>query len=97
MADQGLSSSQLQDPPQPRTIGAVNWLGLWTLYRKEVHRFWKVSFQTVFAPVTTSLLFMLVFSVAIGSQRGEILGVPFTSFLAPGLVMLGILNNGFAN
>jgi ABC-2 type transport system permease protein len=97
MADQGQSSVQPDLTPKPRAIGAVNWLGLWTLYKKEVRRFMKVSFQTVFAPVTTSLLFMLVFSVAIGSQRGEILGVPFTSFLAPGLVMLGILNNGFAN
>jgi ABC-2 type transport system permease protein len=84
-------------PPQPRVLGAVNWLGLWTLYKKEVRRFLKVSFQTVLAPVATSLLFMLVFSLAIGSRRGEMMGVEFASFLAPGLVMLGILNNAFAN
>jgi ABC-2 type transport system permease protein len=83
--------------PQPRVFGAVNWLGLWTLYKKEVRRFLKVHFQTVLAPVVTSLLFMIVFSLAIGGQRGEILGVAYASFLAPGLVMLGVLNNAFAN
>jgi ABC-2 type transport system permease protein len=83
--------------PRPRAFGAVNWLGLWTLYKKEVRRFLKVHFQTVLAPVVTSLLFMIVFSLAIGGQRGEILGVAYASFLAPGLVMLGVLNNAFAN
>jgi len=83
--------------PHPRAFGAVNWLGLWTLYKKEVRRFLKVHFQTVLAPVVTSLLFMIVFSLAIGAQRGEILGVAYASFLAPGLVMLGVLNNAFAN
>jgi ABC-2 type transport system permease protein len=84
-------------PPKPRTIGAVNWLGLWTLYSKEVRRFLKVHFQTVLAPVSTSLLFMMVFSLAIGPNREAVGGVAFTSFLAPGLIMLGLLNNAFAN
>ncbi len=90
-------ASRQVSPPQPRTIGAVNWLGLWTLYSKEVRRFLKVHFQTVLAPVATSLLFMMVFSLAIGTDREAINGVSFTSFLAPGLVMLGLLNNAFAN
>ena len=99
MTDQALDAPvrKTGQPPQPRALGAVNWLGLWTLYKKEVRRFLKVSFQTVLAPVATSLLFMLVFSLAIGSRRGEMMGVEFTSFLAPGLVMLGVLNNAFAN
>lgn len=99
MSDQALEVSETPSvqPPRPRALGAVNWLGLWTLYKKEVRRFLKVSFQTVLAPVATSLLFMLVFSLAIGSRRGEMMGVEFASFLAPGLVMLGILNNAFAN
>ncbi len=96
MSDQAVDMSGPR-PPQPRALGAVNWLGLWTLYKKEVRRFLKVSFQTVLAPVATSLLFMLVFSLAIGSRRGEMMGVEFAAFLAPGLVMLGILNNAFAN
>jgi len=84
-------------PPQPRVMGAVNWLGLWTLYKKEVRRFLKVSFQTVMAPVATTLLYMMVFSLAIGATREAPGGLPFTVFLAPGLIMMGLLNNAFAN
>ncbi|MFC4725470.1 ABC transporter permease [Glycocaulis abyssi] len=84
-------------PPQPRPIGAINWLGLWTLYKKEVRRFLKVSFQTVAAPVATTLLYMMVFSLAIGVTREAPGGLPFVVFLAPGLVMMGLLNNAFAN
>lgn len=100
MSDQAASAPQSTDGstiPQPRPLGAVNWLGLWTLYKKEVRRFLKVSFQTVLAPVATTLLYMIVFSLAIGSRRGEVMGVDFTAFVAPGLIMLGMLNNSFAN
>ncbi|WP_440959019.1 ABC transporter permease [Oceanicaulis sp. LC35] len=100
MSDQAASAPQstaVSDIPQPRPLGAVNWLGLWTLYKKEVRRFLKVSFQTVLAPVATTLLYMIVFSLAIGSRRGEVMGVDFTAFVAPGLIMLGMLNNSFAN
>ena len=100
MSDQAASAPQstaVSTPPQPRPLGAVNWLGLWTLYKKEVRRFLKVSFQTVLAPVATTLLYMIVFSLAIGSRRGEVMGVDFTAFVAPGLIMLGMLNNSFAN
>ncbi|AZU03014.1 ABC-2 type transporter [Glycocaulis alkaliphilus] len=84
-------------PPQPRVMGAVNWLGLWTLYKKEVRRFLKVSFQTVAAPVATTLLYMMVFSLAIGVTREAPGGFPFVVFLGPGLIMMGLLNNAFAN
>lgn len=100
MSDQAASAPQstaVSDGPRPRALGAVNWLGLWTLYKKEVRRFLKVSFQTVLAPVATTLLYMIVFSLAIGSRRGEVMGVDFTAFVAPGLIMLGMLNNSFAN
>ncbi|HCR65508.1 MULTISPECIES: ABC transporter permease [Oceanicaulis] len=100
MSDQVASAPQstaVSDGPRPRRLGAVNWLGLWTLYKKEVRRFLKVSFQTVLAPVATTLLYMIVFSLAIGSRRGEVMGVDFTAFVAPGLIMLGMLNNSFAN
>lgn len=92
-----LKNATVATPPKPRAIGVVNWLGLWTLYHKEVRRFLKVHFQTVLAPVATNLLFMMVFTLAIGPDREAIGGVAFTSFLAPGLVMLGVLNNAFAN
>lgn len=81
-----------------RRFGAVNWLGLWTLYRKEVQRFIKVGTQTVAAPVVSTLLFLMIFQVAIGERIGrDAGGVPFMEFLAPGLVMMSILTNAFAN
>jgi ABC-2 type transport system permease protein len=83
--------------PKVRHFGAVNWLGLWTLYVREVHRFLKVSMQTVFAPVVTTLIFLGVFLLALGGQGRSIGGVPFVQFLAPGLVMMAITQNAFAN
>ena len=85
-----------ETPPVPRAIGAVNWVGLWTLYQKEVRRFLKVATQTVAAPVVTTLLFLLVFTLALG-RRGEVAGVGFTEFLAPGLIMMAMAQNAFAN
>ena len=85
------------DHPQPRQVGLVNWLGLWTLYKKEVFRFLKVFIQTIAAPVATTLLFMMVFSLAFGTNRGDIHGVAYTTFLIPGLMMMGILNQSFNN
>ena len=83
-------------PPQPRDYPAINWVGLQTLYVREVRRFIKVGMQTVIAPVVTSLLYMLVFVVAVGGGR-EVHGVPYGAFVAPGLVMMQILSNAFAN
>ncbi|HXE17263.1 MAG TPA: ABC transporter permease [Stellaceae bacterium] len=80
-----------------RQFGAVNWLGLWTLYIREVHRFLKVSMQTIIAPVVTTLLFLAIFLLAFASQRGAIAGVPFAQFLAPGLIMMAMIQNAFAN
>ncbi len=80
-----------------RSFGKVNWLGLWTLTSREVRRFLKVWQQTIFGPIVTSLLFLFVFSVAIGKTRPEICGLPFVNFLAPGLIMMVVLQNSFAN
>lgn len=79
---------------QPRTS---NMIGLWTLYMREVRRFMKVYTQTVMAPVVTTLLFLAVFTLALGQYRPDIHGVPFSEFLAPGLVMMAIAQNAFAN
>ena len=84
-------------PPAPRHIGAVNWLGLWTHYAKEVRRFTKVGFQTLVAPVVTTLLFLAIFTFALGRSMTEIGGVPFERFLAPGLIMMAIIQNAFSN
>jgi len=80
-----------------RPFDAVNWLGLWTLYLKEVERFWKVLQQTIFAPAITALLFLLIFDLAFGGTGRGIEGVPFLVFLAPGLIMMSIIQNAFAN
>ncbi len=81
----------------PRQLGAVNWLGLWTLYQKEVRRFLKVTAQTVIGPLVMSLLFLAIFAVALGSRRGEVDGVAYIVFLAPGLIMMSMAQNAFAN
>ncbi len=83
--------------PAPRQIGAVNWVGLWTLYLKEVRRFIKVATQTVLAPLVTTLLFLAIFSLALGRASATIGGVPYLQFLAPGLVMMAMVQNAFAN
>ncbi len=65
-----------------RRFGIINWLGVWTLYLKEVRRFWKVMTQTVAAPVITTLLYLAIFALAIGKFRPDVHGVPFIEFLA---------------
>jgi ABC-2 type transport system permease protein len=84
-------------PPLPRSYGAVNWLGFRTLLAKEIRRFLKVHFQTITAPVVTTLLFLAVFALALGRVAAEVHGVPFTEFLAPGLIMMAMVQNSFAN
>ncbi|HEX8569524.1 MAG TPA: ABC transporter permease [Caulobacteraceae bacterium] len=97
MAVQDIAGAQAVTPPEPRRYHGVNWLGLWTLYLREVRRFWKVGMQTVAAPVITTLLYMLVFVVAVQGASPPVHGVPFSQFIAPGLIMMAILNNAFAN
>ncbi|HUO22496.1 MAG TPA: ABC transporter permease [Caulobacteraceae bacterium] len=82
---------------EPRRYRGANWLGLWALYLKEIRRFWKVGGQTVGAPVITSLLYMMVFAVATTGARPAAAGIPFVTFMAPGLIMMTMLNNAFAN
>ncbi len=84
-------------PPQPRDYAGVNWTGFFTLYLKEVRRFWKVGTQTVMAPVITALLYMMVFVVAVKGARPPVGSIPFAQFVGPGLIMMQILNNAFAN
>ena len=78
-------------------FGFVNWIGFWTLYKKEVLRFLIVIIQTVISPLVTSLLFLLVLSLAIGNDRGDVLGVPFISFLAPGLIAMQVIQQAFSH
>ncbi len=83
--------------PHLRRFGAVNWLGFWTLYLREVRRFLKVFMQTVAAPVVTTLLFLAIFLLALGGQQRHIGAVPYADFLAPGLIMMAMVQNAFAN
>ncbi|MEO0463600.1 MAG: ABC transporter permease [Pseudomonadota bacterium] len=85
-------------PPrgEPQIIG-INRVGLIALYMKEVRRFLKVQTQTIWAPAVTTLLFLVIFSVALGREGREVLGVPFASFVAPGLIVMGMMQNAFAN
>ena len=83
-------------PPAPRAYHGFNWPGFRTLYLREVKRFWKVGTQTLGAPVVTSLLYMMVFVVAVGGARPDVGGVAFATFIAPGLIMMTILNNAIA-
>jgi ABC-2 type transport system permease protein len=75
----------------------LNLIGLRTLYLKEVRRFLKVPGQTLAAPVVTTLMFLLIFSLALGRSGRTIGAVPFLEFLAPGLIMMAIIQNAFAN
>ena len=92
-----LASTRPAGLPTPRRYDGINWVGVQTLYLREVRRFWKVGAQTVAAPVVTTLLYMLVFVVALRDARPPLHGTPFAEFVAPGLIMMAILNNAFAN
>lgn len=78
-------------------ITGINRVGLWSLYIKEVRRFLKVQTQTIWAPAVTTLLFLVIFTVALGRSDREILGVNFATFVAPGLIVMGMMQNAFAN
>lgn len=92
-----LASTRPAGLPTPRHYAGINWIGVQTLYLREVRRFWKVGAQTVAAPVVTTLLYMLVFVVALKGARPPLHGTPFAEFVAPGLIMMAILQNAFAN
>lgn len=91
-----MPASEAVLPPVAREYPGINWVGLQTLYVREVRRFFKVGMQTLAAPVVTALLYMLVFVVAVGGGR-SVNGVAYGAFVAPGLIMMQILSNAFAN
>ncbi len=111
MADQPVPASAASSAHLPETgvgqrnfpaqgvpvIHRINRLGLWTLYMKEVRRFFKVQTQTIWAPAVTTLLFLVIFTVALGREGRMVLGVNFATFVAPGLIVMGMMQNSFAN
>ncbi len=72
-------------------------VGTWTLIKKELIRFWRVAFQTVAAPVITGILYLVIFSHVLQDRLEVYEGVAYTSFLIPGLIMMSLLQNAFAN
>lgn len=85
-----------RSPGQP-VLSGVNWGGLKTLYIKEVRRFFKVQLQTVWAPAITTLLYLAIFTVALGRSGRTVMGMPFADFIAPGLIIMAMIQNAFAN
>ena len=80
-----------------KRFGRFNWLGLWTIVLRENQRFLNIWQQTVLAPLVTAGLFLTVFTIAIGKGRGDVMGLPFIVFLAPGLMMMTVIQNSFAS
>jgi len=75
----------------------MNYLGTFTLIKKEIYRFLKVYHQTIFSPVVNIILFLLVFSISVGENIKQIEGVDFTVFVASGLIIMSAMQNAFAN
>ena len=90
-------STWLRSEPGVPTLSGVNWGGLNTLYIKEVRRFLKVHMQTLWAPAVNALLLLTIFTVAQGRGGLHIMGVRFSDFIAPGLIISAMLQNSFAN
>ena len=80
-----------------RRFSYINWIGFYSLYKKETLRFLIVSGQTILGPVVTAVLFLMVISLALGENREMVLGVPFIEFLAPGLISMQIIQQSFAH
>lgn len=93
-ADAGMTSDASMGV---RRFGRINWLGLRTLIWREIMRFMAVWQQTVFAPLMTAGLFVMVFALALGRDRGEVMGLPYIVFLGPGILMMTVIQNAFAN
>jgi len=87
----------VRTPPGEPVLHGVNWGGLKTLYIKEVRRFFKVQMQTVWAPAITTLLYLAIFTLALGTGGRTVMGVPFADFIAPGLIVMAMIQNAFAN
>jgi len=83
---------------QTSSLETTNWVGIRTLAEKEIGRFLNVYLQTIIAPVVTTFLFYVIFTLAFGGNAGRgIEGVPYMQFLVPGLIMMGMAQNAFAN
>ncbi|MFL6733412.1 MAG: ABC transporter permease [Sphingomicrobium sp.] len=87
----------VQTPPGEPVLSGVNWGGLKTLYIKEVRRFFKVQMQTVWAPAITTLLYLAIFTIALGGTGRRVMGIHFADFIGPGLIAMAMIQAAFAN
>ena len=87
----------MRHAPGEPVLKGINRGGLKTLYIKEVRRFFKVHLQTVWGPALTTMLFLVIFTVALGGGGRTVMGFAFADFLAPGLIVMAMMQNGFAN
>jgi ABC-2 type transport system permease protein len=87
----------IMNEPGIPIIRSINWVGLKTLYIKEVRRFFKVQLQTIWGPAISTALFLVIFVVALSGVKSTVMGRPFADFIAPGLIIMGMMQNAFAN
>ena len=87
----------LSGHPVVRSIGFINWRGVWSLYVREVMRFYKISIQTLIAPIVSTLIIFVVFIVSFNESLNGKIDIPLSVFLVPGLIMMAIFQNSFAN
>jgi len=73
------------------------WLPFFTLLRKEILRFWRVSTQTLLAPIVTASLYLFIFGATLGERLHVLEGFSYAQFVVPGLIIMGVINNSFAN
>src|SRR3954466_14541782 len=91
------ASQWVRFAPGDPVLKGVNWGGLNTLYIKEVRRFFKVQMQTVRAPAITTLLYLAIFTIALGGSGRTVMGIHFADFIGPGLIVMAMMQNAFAN
>jgi ABC-2 type transport system permease protein len=85
----------LANPPQPRHFGWVNWRGLWTLYRRGAFRYLRYGVESIGGPAVSSLLFLAVFSLALGGRGEMVPGATLVQFIAPGIIMFSLTHSAF--
>jgi ABC-2 type transport system permease protein len=84
-------------PPEPRRFGPVNWRGLWSLYRRDASRFLRYGVESIGGPAMSSLLFLAIFSLALGGRGEMVPGVSLVQFIAPGIVIFSLTHSAFEN
>lgn len=89
--------NKIENKFEPRVIGFCNWIGLVSLVKKEVGRFLNVYMQTIIAPIITMVLFFAVFALSLHQHTDDVAHDAALRFLAPGLLMMTMIQNGFAN